>query len=879
MKNRGAVLVLLLVVAAGAGIWWWKGRGGDHRDPAKPSITAGSAAQPSAPKPSAPAQPGQIAVTVTNAKGPIAGAMVRFAPEHGEVIAIETGADGVARATELTPGTWEISASAKGHDPAALPAHELASGANAALSITLVDGGRSLTGVVTDVSGGPIAGARIDAARLEASIRPGNAIATAITGGDGRYEIAVAEGQLFVAARSPDYAAQSRVVDVGATGATADFALVPGGVIEGIVRDDKTGEPVAGAIVLGRRDNSAAMFLAESSGHAGVAGADGKFRLGGLRPGVYELHASAQARRSKTETIVGLGVAEQASGVEILVGVGPVVRGKVVDETGAPVANATINASGQERGSGGEAKSAADGAFVLEGLQPGRYFLFARSDTHVPSRPASVEVGDRDVDGIVVTMTRGTKITGRVEPRQICEVRAEPDDADIGRMLMFLSPVTTKADGVFELPPASTGRVKLAARCGSGDQGERVIDIAPGMPEVVLEVKPGALIGGKVTDGQGKPVANATVMASEQDGGTRTMIVNGVITSGVQALTNGAGAYELRGLPAGSYRITALDRGQPMRIRGKAPAVTLGASDKKTGIDLVVDRPDGIIEGVVTGPDGKPIADAWVSVHQNLESMLERLAGEPGERGRGERRVMRVEASDDADGRVTSDFPPALTDAQGRFAITGLPHATFEVVAEAQAGKLRGRTSGVKPNAKITIPIAGVTTLSGTVRGANGPVALFTVELDGPTRAQRAFTDGKFELGRVDPGSYVVRVQSADGNAEAKVEVKTGTPATVDITLAANAVVAGTIVDGAGKPVAGVPVTVVDDTGPGVRVSLSGPPPTSGPDGKFRVEHKAGLAVLIVLGGKPVTKRGLKLEAGKTLDVGNVALDGAPPGP
>ncbi|HET9680895.1 MAG TPA: ABC transporter ATP-binding protein, partial [Candidatus Limnocylindrales bacterium] len=45
-----------------------------------------------------------------------------------------------------------------------------------------------------------------------------------------------------------------RYVDVGAAGATADFALVPGGVIEGIVRDERTHEPLPGATVAARRD-------------------------------------------------------------------------------------------------------------------------------------------------------------------------------------------------------------------------------------------------------------------------------------------------------------------------------------------------------------------------------------------------------------------------------------------------------------------------------------------------------------------------------------------------------------------------------------------------------------------------------------------------
>jgi hypothetical protein len=120
---------------------------------------------------------------------------------------------------------------------------------------------------------------------------------------------------------------------------------------------------------------------------------------------------------------------------------------------------------------------------------------------------------------------------------------------------------------------------------------------------------------------------------------------------------------------------------------------------------------------------------------------------------------------------------------------------------------------------------------------------------------------------------------SSDGNADAKVEVAAGTPATVDVTLAANAIVVGTIVDAAGKPLGGVPLTVVEQAGNQVSVSISGPPPTSGPDGTFRLEHKAGLSALVVLvPPRPTIKRGLMLEAGKTLDLGEVRIEATPPG-
>jgi hypothetical protein len=221
-----------------------------------------------------------------------------------------------------------------------------------------------------------------------------------------------------------------------------------------------------------------------------------------------------------------------------------------------------------------------------------------------------------------------------------------------------------------------------------------------------------------------------------------------------------------------------------------------------------------------------------------------------------------------------SSFPPALTDAQGHFEIHGLLRSTYTVVAEAQRGQLRARAVGVRPDATIELRALAVTSLSGTVAGASGPSALFSVELDGPTRATRSFTDGAFSFARVDPGSYTVRVQSRDGNGQATVEVKPDQAATVDIKLASNAIVIGTVVDTAGQPIAGQAVALVPDVGDGrLPIQIEGPPPTTGPDGKFRLEHRAGTSALIVLRSRPFIRRGLVLEAGKTLDLGTIAVD------
>ena len=874
-------VVIVLLAALGGGLWWWKHRR-INDDPATSTVTQPQRgpASSTATQRGAPIEPATLAITVSDDKGPLAGATVRLAPKDGEIVVVKTGGDGVAHADHLEPGAWTVSASAADHVPAALPAKQLAAGATEKLAIKLAAGGRTLRGTVSDATGGPIAGARIDAARINTLAEPGDAVSTTLTGADGKYQLTVAEGQLLVAAASADYAPQSRYVEVGPAGAVADFALVPGGVIEGVVRDERTKEPVAGASVLARRD-SPAILLAETGAHRALSGGDGRFRIGGLRPGAWELGATDHARSSKAPTIIGLGVAEQVGGVELLIGTGPVIRGHVVDTTGAPAPNVQIRAI--SRGEGTEGKADAAGAFTLEGLRPGTYTLTANSDTYLPAGDPRVALGDKDVDGIVVTVKRGTTLKGHVEPRQVCDIQQDPGErADL---LVLLPSTTTGADGEFELSPLSDGPTKLTARCASGDQGQAQVNVAPGMPEIILSVTPGGSIAGHVVDGDGKPVVGVGVMAASVSGGERTTIRNGMVTSGVQGLTDATGAYQLVGLSPGSYRLGVLDRGKPLAQRSKPPAVELAAGEHKSGVDLAIDRPNGVITGTVTGPDGKPLADAWVSAHPDMLSMLDSMRGAPGRQDPSESRMMVVEDRDGPGGAPDNTFPPALTDAQGHYELRGLPHATYTVIAEAQRGQLRGHATGIKPDATVDLQALGVTTLSGTVTSPAGPTALFSVELEGPTRAQRSFTDGKFTFDRVDPGTYTVRVQSSDGNAEAKTNITPNQPATIDIALAANAVVIGTLVDATGKPLAGQAVALVPDSGDGhLQIQLEGPPPTTGPDGSFRLEHRAERCILIVMRPpRPFTMRGLQLEAGKTLDLKTITVDspaagsGSPP--
>lgn len=789
-KSRAVVLVV--VIAAAISVWWWRRSRGDEPASA-PAVTQPTTADPASVVRPTTTATAHLKVSVRDGKGPVANAAVRLASKDGEVIVLRGDGDGVATSGALEPGSWRIAASAPDHEPAAVT-RDLRAGEGVGIELVLASGGKPLTGLVTDATGGPVAGARVDAAALSRIARASDAVATTMTDSDGRYKLTVAMGQLLVGVSHPDYAPQARYVDVGAGGAVASFSLVPGALIEGVVRDDKTKEPIAGAAVVGRRDRGGVMMRAEGGVHRAVSGPDGRFRLTGLVPGAYELSASRDRRSSRAPSLVGVGVAEPVPDVELLIGTLPVIRGGVVDDSGAPVPSLEVAALGE--GPGGTATAGADGSFVLAGLRPGHYLITASGHDYVLAAGTPVTLATSDLDGVRVVVRRGLEIKGHVEPRQICEIslaiaRLVDDEHPPGR---DLPPITTGPDGEFSFSPAGPGSsFAVSARCPSGDRGEQAGQSAPGLAEVIVRAAAGASIAGRVVDGDGKAVAGVTVAASSIAEAEITTVVSGMVTSGFHGITDDAGAFEIVGLAAGTYGLSVLDRGRPMKLKAKLAPVKLAGADHKTGVELVALRPTGTIKGRVIGPDGAPLVDAWVSVHQGVDDMLAGMTAS-GEGAADRPQLIQVRGSDsgdrhgDGDG-ANNELPLALTDDQGAFQITGIPAAAWDVFAEAQAGALRGRAQKVTPDATVEIQATGVTSLDGTAHGPSGPPELFTVELDGPSPARRTFggTGGAFHFARLDPGHYVVRVTSSDGNGEAKVTVASGAKASVDVPLAANA--------------------------------------------------------------------------------------------
>ncbi len=796
-----------------------------------------------------------VVVAVVDSIGPVANALVRCAPTNGDVVVVKTASDGNA-SVDLEPDQWSIAASADGHEPAATTL-AVVTGRADRVKLVLAFGGQTLTGTVTDMTGGVIAGARVDAARLHLNAKAGSEIAVAFSDNAGRYKLAVGTGEVFVAATHPEYVSQTRYVDLGVGGATTNFALVPGGAIEGVVRDVQTNRPVAGAAVWANSDSP--MVEIEAAERIVTSDAAGKFRVAGLRPGGYELSGRDGARRSRVPVGVEVGVAEQQTNIVVLIGGTATIRGNVVDEGGAPASKVAVSVFGE--GDRDKAISDDKGAFVLEGLPPKRYSLAGTNDSYVSDGQAIVELKKTDVAGVVVHVRRGLEVSGHLDPREVCDV--EIANAEPGAERRFST--TTTPDGAFHFAPFGSGNATLVARCPNGDQGTLAVAVATGTAERIVPLTPGGSIAGRIIDTTGKPVAG--VMVSAEPNGEMRRIDGGNVVSGFVAVTTMTGTFEITGLRTASYRLSVLDTGRPMKAT-KSVRLALAAAQHATGVEISVERPADTIQGTVTGPDGAPIAEAWVAVHLSPQDQLDALS-----------------ACDDPSDCLASGSaslsshqpPPAMTDARGHFELAGLPHGKYQVVAEAQAGVLRGGAADVTTNAEIAIRLASVGSLHGTVYGPHGPTDLFLVRLDGGWGGERWFTDGAFVFPRLDSGDYTIDVESTDGTGKATVHVSSDKGASVDILLVAKGTVTGRVVDKAGRPVSGLGVALVQDQPAGdLHIELHGPPPSSGPDGRFQVQGPPGTRTLVILGRKLTAKRGLAVAADNTVDVGDVIVDEQP---
>jgi hypothetical protein len=405
-----------------------------------------------------------------------------------------------------------------------------------------------------------------------------------------------------------------------------------GGAITGQVRD-RSGAPVEEAVITARRSTppDAVQILTTTTNDLG------EFRFGNLVAGAYVVGARPRAAFSASssgpnrvpdpepeERTVNVAFGSEITGLNLTVDVPAAVtdtpatvragatasiRGRVVSPQGAPVAGAMVQAYSSDGRTSTGVESDARGRYAIERLEADDYRVraFKRGFTGgrsgqaqsavdfllSDSEPADATVtlrGGQAVDGVDVTMVRGSAITGTIldefgEPMQGVVVNAFELRVMGGRTRALAVaaargvPGRTDDRGQYRLfgLPAGTYLVQAAPRDSLTATSGYVPQFHPGTPiidlatptklaadstatavDVTLQPAPVRRIRGTLLDPDGKPVqATLTLKASERS--------NALQLEPVTAYPNADGTFVFNNISPGEYVVQALATGRTGR--------------------------------------------------------------------------------------------------------------------------------------------------------------------------------------------------------------------------------------------------------------------------------------------------------------------------
>jgi protocatechuate 3,4-dioxygenase beta subunit len=485
----------------------------------------------------------------------------------------------------------------------------------------------SLTGVVVDENGQPVADAEvwISSATLgQASARgernelrgqPARASFSARTAADGLFRIGNlpdSAGAMNLGVKKVGKARPSGEDSPAWNYRSGDrdirLVLGPAGAIEGSVMVRETGQPLPGMSITlwpaapalyGTRD------LVKS-------GPDGGFRLSDVPPGKYSVLAGPLSPDwvvpESGEVTVTAG--ETTRNVLLRSTTGALVEVSVVaTNTLQPVANAivTVVSMGDSPSRTSSAFTATNGVAVLRAAPGNAFLAAARSDWLRSLR--SIEVPTLGPRRMRIELTPAQRITGTVRdpsgaPAPDVAVLFRPGHYPHARSGME---VRTDANGHYELIPQETffggfvgavQRTNLILARNSRDNLAAIHEFDVFPTNLDLTLQPGITLTGLVQDTEGTPVTNATVPIGRLLPHPTKVDVQGRFS--IPALPQGR-QYFIEGVTAKGYGTTS---------RGVLANNTFVSRYEFP--PLVLKRADRRLEGKVIDPDGRPIAGARV---------------------------------------------------------------------------------------------------------------------------------------------------------------------------------------------------------------------------------------------------------------------------
>jgi hypothetical protein len=585
--------------------------------------------------------------------------------------------------------------------------------------------------------------------------------------------------------------------------------------LEALVADAADNHPIASARI-----------EVEDEGVVATTDKHGRATLTGLAPGGYVLGASGDGY-TKARVLVSHSGAAGTSPVLMLLTQGAAAHGRVVDGAGEPVSGATVRAlrgstlAVDDRATGAEVTTDSTGFWTIPALPAGTFRFAAAHVQFAPALSPSVAVdGSEPAGPIVITMEKGAELVGRVVTRSgTAAPFALVDARSTGVGIRLPSRRTTFADasGHFKMIGLPRATLNVEARADEGTAPPQLVNLESGHAEVTLTLLANGVIAGSVVGRHGDHIAGAQVVAISDDRALLGGFADSKAGRYASAVTNDRGAFRLRGLSAGRYRLRSsksmsvqatqfwLQPGvlaevgdedarvvveEPGRLKGRVElarggvpesfsvAITLSAPEYfngKQGTFVVNDVPAGRHTVTIASRGSQPRVIEDVDVRAGEDNDLGRIVLESGITVRGtvvdKNDTPVAEATVIAGASILGDGKGpsggglrAKTDRGGQFAIDGAVSGPLTLVAEHAT---LGRSVplevmiGQEPPPSLQLRLAPTAALQGHVTKQRRPldrVGVVAAPNGSPTGRFAVTTqaDGLYQFERLSEGDYLV---------------------------------------------------------------------------------------------------------------------------
>jgi hypothetical protein len=628
-------------------------------------------------------------------------------------VVVRTDAKGRFAAPGLSPGMYTVVAAMAGWAPARIDGLIVERDLLRVL-LSLSAKGVTLRGHILDEGGGSLDAGLIRRVPTGLAQERAGSAAAVVHGGD--YEIGLPIGTNELVVEADGYASERVTLELS-TDQAYDFKLRPAGVLHGRVL--RGGEPVVGAVVRAFRDGDKAVFAATTS-------EGGTFEIRRLRSGLF--HAVARHGQDLSDvSAASLVRPGQRTGLELRLAPGLTVKGRVWDETRAPIPGARVSA---QPGAGDaiarvDATADAAGRFSISGVPRGELWVTATAaDFASAARKIHPETG-AEQSTVDIVLSRAIALVMRVSdgngPVQGATVtvsaRLGPDWID--------RVAVTDLTGVATVEGLHPGAFIYAVEHHDHERMDGTDSLAgAGRVERAVRLKRAALLAiqGESHWDDGAPAASVFVYSWCPRAGF------------FQTRSDGQGRFSVTVCGEGELRLTAGRRALPLEDveRALRDAGTRVALPTNGLVRLTLHRGGGFLHGVVRGPDGALLEDAEV----------EARAETTGER------VIR------------------FTDRDGRFSVYDVPREPHRIRVSFPYLPPAERTVGVDDSRPLEIVMATEARASGRLlddRGRAVPHARILIRgNDGEFAETATDWDGQFDLRGLRGGTYTVHARAGD---------------------------------------------------------------------------------------------------------------------